>query len=146
MWVMLPVILSSPGIVRDFERLSDKALKPSLAGEYPGCKMVFSNSFLNFSCLIVSAHFQLCPYVHGSFFLVWICQHHLWHFLSFCFLYFFSKQTKTSGIQAVDPARLQTKSYIYIKSLISMVPFDDTWRHDFQLILQNFWATWGSYL
>lgn len=52
MWVMLPVIFSNPGIVSDFERLSDKALKPSLAGEWPGCKMVFSNSLLNCSCFL----------------------------------------------------------------------------------------------
>lgn len=49
---MLPVIFSNPGIVSDFERLSDKALKPSLAGEWPGCKMVFSNSLLNCSCFL----------------------------------------------------------------------------------------------
>lgn len=47
---MLPVILSSSGIVRDFIKLSDKALKPSLAGDYPGCRLVFSNSIFCCSC------------------------------------------------------------------------------------------------
>lgn len=51
MWVMLPVILSYWGIVSIFEKLADKALKPSQAGEWPGCKLVFRNRLSYFSCL-----------------------------------------------------------------------------------------------
>lgn len=83
MWVMLSVIFSIPGTVSDFERLSDKAPKPSVVGR--GCKLVFSNSIktapvfflpphshlvlIRFLPVCVSDEMNVLP-----LFLVWTCQ------------------------------------------------------------------------
>lgn len=153
MWVMLPVILWNPGIVRDFIRLSDKALKQLLAAENPGCKLVFSNSLelwlyflfqLTFSCLFVT----VCT-VHALF-LVWTRQHHLWHFhiVSLCCVCSHNKETPL-----VLPACSKTNLSLSWKSQYHLYQithikcamlrhFDD----DLPSLLQAFWETWSSSL
>lgn len=63
MWVMLPVIFSIPGIVSNFERLSDKAPKPSVVGEAASW---FSVTASNCSCFLFTTSFSVGSHSFSS--------------------------------------------------------------------------------
>lgn len=153
---MLPVILPIPRIVSDVERLSDKALKPSLAGEYPGCKLVFRNSLCNCSVLLFLfsslsvASISLVLSVLCSLFLVW----------TFCVCY---QNKNTVGIEKQIKKPPLRPSCLFADLLVSSLTFSVKeitalfvlkcsyqMYHDKALcvmilpsLLQNFWYIWS---